>query len=165
MTANSILIAHITAPQGLDGSVRLRAFTDDPANLKHYKKFQTARGELTLKSLREQPNALVAKFIEIADRTAAETWRGTELFVAREQLAQTTGQEYYQSDIIGLAVVSTSGAAVGTVTAIENYGAGDLLDVALASGGTRLFPFADIAVDRVDDVSRSIILHAEYLAE
>ncbi len=165
MSETRILIAQITAPQGLDGSVRIRAFTDDPANLKRYKKFQTARGELTLKNLRAQPNALVAKFVEITDRTAAETWRGVELQVARERLSATTDAEYYQSDLVGMVAVSTTGEAVGTVTAIENYGAGDLLDVALASGGSRLFPFADIAVDRVDTASRTIILHSDYLAE
>jgi 16S rRNA processing protein RimM len=165
MSHDTILIAAITAPQGLDGSVRLRSFAEDAKNLKRYKVFQTARGILTLKNLREQPNAIVAKFAEITDRTAAETWRGVELHVARDVLPGVAENEYYQSDLIGMQVTSTDGTNIGTVFAMPNYGAGDLIDIEMLSGGTRLFPFADIAVHSVDNEKRTIILHAHYLAE
>jgi 16S rRNA processing protein RimM len=165
LTDTKILIAQITAPQGLDGSVRLKSFADSPENLKRYRVFQTTRGALTLKTLRVQPNATIAKFMEIADRTAAETWRGIELHVARSQLPKAPENEFYQSDLIGMAVVSSTGDTIGTVIAIPNYGAGDLIDIELHAGGTRLFPFADAAVHSVDNAARQIILHAEYLAE
>jgi 16S rRNA processing protein RimM len=165
MSADHILIAQITAPQGLDGSVRIRSYADAAENLKRYKVFHTVRGQLTLKTLRVQPNATIAKFVEIADRTAAETWRGVELHVTRDQLPKVADNEYYQSDLIGMIVVSSTGDTIGTVIAMPNYGAGDLIDVALHAGGTRLFPFADTAVHVVDDAARQIILHAEYLAD
>jgi 16S rRNA processing protein RimM len=165
MSADHILIAQITAPQGLDGSVRMKSYADSPENLKRYKVFHTARGQLTLKTLRVQPNATIAKFTEITDRTAAETWRGVELHVARAQLPKAAENEFYQSDLIGMAVLSSTGVTIGTVIAMPNYGAGDLIDVKLHAGGTRLFPFADTAVHAVDDAERQIILHAEYLAD
>jgi 16S rRNA processing protein RimM len=165
MPNTQILIAQITAPQGLDGSVRIRSFADAAENLKRYKTFETARGLLTLKTLRVQPNAVIAKFVEITDRTAAENWRGVELHVARNLLPSVAENEFYQSDLLGMTALSSDGTTVGTVIAMPNYGAGDLLEIELAGGGTRLFPFADIAVQHVDAAARVVILHAEYLAE
>lgn len=164
-TAKTILIAQITAPQGLDGSVRIRSFADDAKNLKRYKVFQSPRGVLTLKTLRQQPNALIAKFVEIPDRTAAESWRGVELFIDRQQLPPAPEAEFYQSDLIGMTAASSDGTTLGSVIAVPNYGAGDLLEIDLAAGGTRLVPFADIAVAAVDAEKRHIILHAAYLED
>jgi 16S rRNA processing protein RimM len=163
LTDTAILIAVIGAPQGLDGSVRLTAFTDEITNLKHYKTFQTARGTLTLKKLREQPNALVVKFAEFPDRTEAEKWRGVELFVARTQLPDLADGEYYQSDLVGMAVVAGAGAAIGTILAIPNYGAGDLLEIKLLDGTEKLLPFNDDAVVAIDMATGKLVIDPDYL--
>jgi 16S rRNA processing protein RimM len=165
LTDTTILIAVIGAPQGLDGSVRLTAFTDEITNLKRYKTFSTARGPLTLKKLREQPNALVVKFAEFPDRTEAEKWRGVELFVARTQLPDLADGEYYQSDLVGMSVITDAGTTIGTVMAIPNYGAGDLLDIKLADGTEKLLPFNDDVVLRVDAASRQLVIDPDYLSE
>jgi 16S rRNA processing protein RimM len=158
-----IIIAIIAAPQGLDGSVRLKSFADTPENLKKYKSFETTRGTLTLKSLRVQPNAIVAKFAEITDRTAAEKWRGVELSVERLQLPDLENGEYYQADIIGMTVFSNTGGEIGIVKSIENYGAADLIDITLALGGSLLVPFIDDAVLEIDDMSQRIIISENFL--
>jgi 16S rRNA processing protein RimM len=158
-----ILIAIIAAPQGLDGSVRLKSFADDPENLKRYKVFETPRGPLTLKSLRVQPNAIVAKFNEIADRTAAEKWRSVNLHVARDQLPDLADDEFYQSDIIGMKVISDTGVDVGTVKSIENYGATDLIDITLGDGSSVMIPFIDDAVLEIDDIQGRVIIDAVFL--
>jgi 16S rRNA processing protein RimM len=158
-----IIIALIAAPQGLDGSVRLKSFADTPENLKKYKCFETSRGVLTLKSLRVQPNAIVAKFAEISDRTAAEKWRGVDLSVERLQLPDLADGEHYQADIIGMKVVSNTGAELGTVKAIENYGATDIIDIMLTHGESLLVPFIDDAVLEIDDDNRRIIIADDFL--
>ncbi len=158
-----ILIAIIAAPQGLDGSVRLKSFADNPENLKRYKTFETPRGPLTLKALRVQPNAIVAKFEEIADRTAAENWRNVNLHVARDKLPELDDDEYYQSDIIGMHVVSTTGADIGIVKSIENYGASDVIDIKCADGSSIMIPFIDDAVLEIDDAQNRVIISHVFL--
>jgi 16S rRNA processing protein RimM len=165
MQTDSILIAVIGAPQGLDGSVRLTAFTDDIAGLKRYKTFSTARGTLTLKNLREQPNALVVKFAEFPDRTEAEKWRGVELFVARAQLPPLAESEYYLADLAGMTVMDPKGAMLGTVMAVPDYGAGVLLDVRWADGTEKLLPFNDAVVLSVDSAARKLVVDPDMLAD
>ena len=115
-----VTLAVITGAHGVGGEVKLKLFTDD---LSPYRSFNG--GALTMKSLR----GLIARFAEIADRTAAERWRGTELTVPRSTLPALAEGEYYHADLIGLPAVSTEGEALGVVVAIENFGAGDVIEV------------------------------------
>ncbi len=158
-----ILIAIIASPQGLDGSVRLKSFAETPDNLKRYTSFETARGPLTLKSLRVQPNAIVAKFAEIVDRTAAETWRNASLHVARARLPALDGGDYYQADLIGLTALSQTGIELGAVVAMPNYGAGDLLEIRHHTGQEYLIAYTNDAVISVDLAARTLTIAEEML--
>ena len=100
--------------------MKLKLFTDD---LSAFRSFNG--GTLTIKSLRGN----IARFAEIADRTAAEKLRGTALTVPRSTLPPLEEGEYYHHDLIGLPAVSTDGTALGSVVAVENFGAGDVLEV------------------------------------
>jgi len=102
------------------GEVRLKLFTGD---LSGYASFN--RGSLTLKSLRNG----IARFAEVPDRNAAERLRGTELTVPRSALPPLEEGEYYHADILGLAAVSTTGEPLGVVVAIDDFGAGDVIEV------------------------------------
>ncbi len=113
-------LAAIAGAHGVGGEVKLKLFTGD---LSPYKSFND--GALTLKSLRGP----IARFAEIADRTAAERMRGTALTVLRDELPPLDEGEYYHCDLIGLPAVSTSGEALGAVVAVENFGAGDVLEI------------------------------------
>ena len=115
-----VTLAAITGAHGVGGEVKLKLFTDD---LSGYKSFND--GALTLKSLRGQ----IARFAEIADRTAAERMRGTALTVPRDTLPPLGEGEYYHADLIGLPAVSTDGTALGHVVAVENFGAGDVIEI------------------------------------
>ena len=119
-----VTLAVVVGAHGVTGEVRLKVFTDD---LKRYKRFND--GALKLKSLRDGNNGAIARFAEVADRNAAEALRGTEITVPRADLPPLGEGEYYHADLLGLAVVSTDGAEIGRVVAIDNFGAGDVIEI------------------------------------
>jgi 16S rRNA processing protein RimM len=124
MRETPVTLAVIIGAHGVAGEVRLKSFADDLAN---YRSFNG--GKLTLKSLRAGNNGAIARFAEIADRNAAEAIRGTELTVARSELPPLDDGEYYHADLIGLRVVDDAGLEVGHVVAVENFGAGDVIEI------------------------------------
>jgi 16S rRNA processing protein RimM len=124
MRDRPVVLAAVTGAHGVAGEVRLKLFTED---LKRYRSINN--GALTLVSLREGTNGAIARFAEIPDRTAAEALRGTELTVPRSALPPLEEGEYYHIDLIGLAVRTEDGVLAGTVIAVENFGAGDLLEI------------------------------------
>ncbi len=119
-----VTLAVIIGAHGVTGEVRLKVFTDD---LGRYKSFNN--GQLSLKSVRHGSNGTIARIAEVNDRNAAEAMRGTELTVARADLPPLGDGEYYHTDLLGLPVISTEGESVGTVVAIDNFGAGDVLEI------------------------------------
>lgn len=124
MARPPVTLAVVIGAHGVAGEVRLKVFADD---LSAHRSFNG--GTLTLKATRVGSNGTIARFAEIADRTAAEALRGTELTVARDALPALGEGEYYHADLIGLPAMSTDGDALGTVVAIENFGAGDIVEV------------------------------------
>ena len=136
-----VTLAVIIGAHGVAGEVRLKVFAED---LKAYKKFNA--GALTLKSLRHGSNGAIARFADIADRNAAEAMRGTEITVPRADLPPLEEGEYYHADLLGLAAVSTDGDDLGRVVAIDNYGAGDVLEIERPDGKRFMIPMNAHAV-------------------
>jgi 16S rRNA processing protein RimM len=139
-----ITLAVIIGAHGVMGEVRLKLFAADEASLKAHQSFND--GRLTLKSLRHGNNGAIARFAEIADRNAAEAARGTELTVAREALPPLGEGEYYHADLLGLACVSTTGEALGVCVAVENFGAGDVIEIERPDGKRFMVPMKPEAV-------------------
>ena len=129
MTDKPVTLAAIIGAHGVAGEVRLKLFGEGAEALKSYKSFDAAGRTLTLKSVRPGPNGAVARFAEIGDRGAAEALRGTELTVPRSSLPPLGEGEYYHVDLIGLSCISSDGEALGTIVAVENFGAGDIVEV------------------------------------
>ena len=129
MTDQPVTLAAIIGAHGVSGEVRLKLFGEGAESLKSYKSFDAAGRMLTLKSVRPGPNGAVARFAEIGDRGAAEALRGTALTVPRSALPPLAEGEYYHADLIGLPCTSSSGEALGTIVAVENFGAGDIVEV------------------------------------
>lgn len=119
-----VTLAVVIGAHGVAGEVRLKVFTDD---LGAYKIFNG--GTLTLKSTRHGSNGTIARIAEVVDRNAAEKMRGTELTVPRSALPSLADGEYYHTDLLGLPVVSTEGEALGIVVAIDDFGAGDVIEI------------------------------------
>lgn len=141
----------VIGAHGVTGEVRLKVFAED---LAVHRSFNS--GALTLKSVRHGPNGAIARFAEITDRTAAEKLRGTELSVPRSALPPLEEGEYYHADLIGLAAVSKAGEAIGTVVTVENFGAGDVLEIERPDGKRFMVPMRPEAVPHWDDTSLTI---------
>jgi 16S rRNA processing protein RimM len=147
-----VLLGEIGAAQGLKGEVRLRSYTQDPAAIARYGALDDEHGgKIEIESLRVTPKALIARIRGVTTRNAAESLNGTRLYVARSRLPKRDEEEWFHSDLIGLAAVDDQGEPVGTVVAVQNFGAGDLIEVKPAKGGpTVLVPFTRETVPEVD---------------
>ena len=142
----SVALAAVIGAHGISGEVRLKVFADDLAAHKTFN-----GGALTLKALRAGTNGAIARFAEVSDRNAAEALRGTELTVPRSALPPLGEGEYYHFDLIGLAALSTSGEALGTVVKVENFGAGDVLEIERPTGKRFMVPMRAEAVPEWDE--------------
>lgn len=147
--ADRITLAAVAGAHGIGGEVRLKLFGDSTEGLKGYKTFDAIGRTLTLKSLRPDKGGAIARFAEIGDRTAAEALRGTVLTVPRDSLPPLGEGEFYHADLIGLPVVDTEGATVGTVIAVENFGAGDILEIEKPDRRTFMVPLIPAAVPEI----------------
>ena len=116
-----VVLAAIIGAHGVGGEVKLKVFAEQ---LEAHRSFND--GALNLVSLR---NGTIARFKEVADRNAAEAMRGTVLSVPRDALPPLAEGEYYHADLIGLAAASTEGEPLGHVVAVENFGAGDVIEI------------------------------------
>lgn len=147
-----VCVARIGAAHGVRGAVKLWTFTEDPFAVQHYGPLVTKDGtrRFEVAQAREGKGHLVATFKGVTTRDEAERLNGLELFVARDKLPETDEDEYYHTDLIGLAAVTTGGEALGRVIAIHNFGAGDIIEIAPQSGTTMLLPFSNAVVPEVD---------------
>jgi len=154
-------VATVGAPHGVRGEVRLRPFTEDPGALPSYGALQAADGRsFTIETARAAKDALVVRFAGIADRDAAGKLRGLELFIPRERLPAIDEPEtYYHADLVGLSVVDPDGTPLGTVAAVQNFGAGDLIEVKPPHGPTVLLPFNQEFFPVVDIRNGRIVSH------
>lgn len=158
-----IVVARIGAAHGLKGEVRVKAFTGSPADIAAYGPLTAADGR-TFEVTALRPAAgtsadmLVVHFKGVADRNAAEALNGVELFIPRERLPKPEADEFYHADLIGLTAVTSAGEELGTVVRVENYGAGDLLEVAPRRGKTSLIPFTRAVVPEVDLTGKRVVV-------
>jgi 16S rRNA processing protein RimM len=156
-----VALAAVAGAHGVKGEVRLKLFTDSAANLKVHSKLIVGGAERRLIDVREGGKTAVARFEGVGDRTAAEALRGSLVEVDRDALPPLEEGEYYHSDLIGLPCVDGDGAGIGTVVAVENFGAGDLLEVERADGRKSLIAFKSGIADLHDG---QIVLDPEFLA-
>jgi 16S rRNA processing protein RimM len=158
-----VCVGQIGAPHGVRGEVRLRSFTAEPEAIAGYGPLETEDGRiLEIESLRPAKNHFVATLSGIGDRDAAERLTNLKLFVPRERLPQILeADEFYHADLVGLAVMDRAGEKLGTVVAIHNFGAGDLIEVRADGGGdTELVPFDETNVPSIDIAAGKIVLNA-----
>ncbi len=145
-----VLLAVIGAAHGIKGELRVKSFTGDPAALGDYGPlFDKAGRAFAIESIRPQQDVVVVRFKGVADRTEAERLNGTELFVDRSRLPLTDEEEFYHEDLVGLAVRDESGATIGKVTAVQNFGGGDVLELRVHGRKGVLIPFSHAAVPEI----------------
>ena len=160
--AEKIRVARIGAAHGIRGEVRLWSFTEDPEAVANYGPLETEDGKrrFEIESLRPGKDHLVARLKGIGDRNAAETLRNIDLFVPRDRLPPIEEPDtYYHADLVGLDVVTAAGVQVGTVHAVHNFGAGDIIEIMpVTHGAPVMLPFNEATVPRVDLDARQIVV-------
>jgi 16S rRNA processing protein RimM len=160
--ADRIRVARIGAAHGLRGEVKLWPFTENPEAVANYGALETEDGKqrFEIESLRPAKDHLVVRLAGVNDRSAAEKLRNLDLFVPRDRLPQIEEPDtFYHADLIGLDVVTGDGAQVGTVRAVHNFGAGDIIEVVPAgSGKPMMLPFNETTVPKVDIAARQIVV-------
>ena len=154
-------MAQIGAAHGLKGGVRLRSFTQEPSDFSAYGELETEDGsrKLKVKNARFAKDHFIAKFDGVDDRDAAEALCNVTLYVAREKLPEVAQDgTFYHADLVGLAAVTRDKSAFGEVIAVQNFGAGDILEIRREDGSTLLLPFTEDAVPEIDIAGGRIIV-------
>lgn len=153
-----ILLGVIGAAHGVRGEVRIRSHTADPLAIGDYGPLVDKAGrEFRINDVRPAKEVVVARLEGVGTREAAEALTGTELFVPRTRLpAAEDEDEFLHADLLGCAVLGPDGAELGTVTAVENYGAGDMLEIRTPDGRSVLMPFTKAFAPRIDIAARRI---------
>lgn len=161
MTAPLICVGAIAGAHGVKGDVRLKSFCTIPANIETYCPLTSEDGKTSfdLRITKSIKNGFAARLRGVTSREGAEALKGTRLFAPRDRLPDLPDDEFYHSDLIGLVVFDTGGTQIGTVSAIHDHGAGDLLDIRLkGSSQSALLPFTRAAVPTVDLATGRIIV-------
>ncbi len=158
--AAPICVARIGAAHGVRGAVKLWTFTEDPLAVTRYGPLSTKDGarQFEVTHAREARGFLVATLKGVSTRDDAERLNGLELYIAREKLPETEAGEYYHADLIGLAAITVAGEPLGHIIAIHNFGAGDILEIAPASGPTMLLPFSNAVAPTVDIAGGHVVI-------
>jgi 16S rRNA processing protein RimM len=159
-----LCVARIGAPHGTNGEVKLWSFTAEPQAVTGYGALETADGAraFEIEALRPAGSAgdcFIARLKGVTDRSAVERLRNLDLYVPRARLPAPQPDEFYHADLIGLAVDDGRGRMIGSVVAVHNFGAGDLLEIALDEGSdTVMLPFTAAAVPQVEVAAGRIVL-------
>lgn len=160
MSDAPVTLAAVTGAHGVAGEVRLKLLGEGYDALKAHKRFNG--GALTLAKLRsDNKGGAIARFAEVTDRTAAEALRGTALTVSRNELPALEDGEFYHADLIGLPVVSDTGEAIGTVCAVENFGATDIVEIEREGGVKFMVPLTEQAVPEWN--AERLVVSAEFV--
>ena len=149
-----IALAAVAGAHGIKGEVRLKLFSDSAESLSRHQSLYVGGAERRLLFVRDGGKTAVARFEGVNDRSAAEALRGSLVEIDRSALPPLEEGEYYHADLIGLECVDRDGARVGTVVAVENYGAGDLLEVEKLDGTRGLVPFRPGVADMEEGAVR-----------
>jgi len=167
-----LLVGEIGAAQGLKGEVRLRSYTQAPADIAAYGPLEDETGAklIEIEHVRVTPKAVIAHIKGVTTREGAEALTRTKLYLPRDRIPAREAREegeWYVADLVGLKAVDPQGEIIGTVVAMHNFGASDIVEVALASGGENLLvAFTETTVPEVDiDGGRLVLVPPEELAE
>ena len=159
--SSRLLLGRIAGAHGIRGEVLIHAYTSAPEDIVAYGPLSdaTARRSFEIAIVRTTPKGVVARIAGIADRTAAEALKGVELYVGRDRLPAAAEGEFYHADLMGLAAVDPAGKVIGEIVAVQNYGAGDLIEIRLAgSAKTELILFTETEVPQIDIAARRAVV-------
>ncbi len=159
MADDKIVVGSLAGAFGVRGEVRLKSFCAEPADLAGYVPLTTPDGRIfrEVRITGQTQGSLTARIDGISSKEEADALRGTPLLAERARLPALPEDEFYHADLIGLPVQDPGGQPIGTVRAVLNHGAGDILEVARPGGATVLIPFTLAAVPLVDVAAGRIV--------
>ena len=159
-SSRRVCVGVVTGPQGVQGAVRIKSFTEVPVDIAAYGPLEdeTGRRQFDLHLCGIAKGVLVARLPGIEDRDQAEALRGLRLYLPRSALPQPEAEEYYHADLIGLDAVLEDGTRVGRVRAIYDFGAGDTLELARDGAPPVLVPFTRAVVPIVAPAEGRLVL-------
>jgi len=160
-TGKRVALAAVAGAHGIKGELRLKLFADSAESLARHTHLYVGGREVLVREVKDGGKTAIARFEGISDRSAAEALRGQLVEIDRDKLPPLEEGEYYHADLVGLPCVDQSGNTLGTVVAVENFGAGDLLEVEKPDGKRSLIPFREPVAHQTDD---RIVLDPEFLA-
>jgi 16S rRNA processing protein RimM len=159
--ARDVLLGAVIGAQGLKGEVKVKTFTESPEKLGAYGPLHTKDGKsFRVTSVREAKDGAVVALDGVNDRNAAEALKGAELFVPRSALPKENADEFYHADLIGLRAEDTEGRAMGTVRALHNFGAGDVIELVREDGDEVFLPFTREVAQEIDIEGGRIVIAA-----
>jgi 16S rRNA processing protein RimM len=158
--SRDVLLAAVIGAHGLKGEVKVKTFTETPDALARYRRLHAKDGrEFSVANIKAtKTDEAVATFAEVVDRNTAESLRGLELFVARDVLPVPAEDEFYHADLIGLTAMDEADRVIGTISAIHNYGAGDVIEIVRDDGDSVMLPFVKDFVPVVDLNARRVVI-------
>jgi 16S rRNA processing protein RimM len=160
-TGKRVALAAVAGAHGIKGELRLKLFADSAESLARHSHLYVGGRELLVRDVKEGGKTAIARFEGVSDRSAAEALRGQLVEIDRDRLPPLEEGEYYHADLVGLPCVDEDGDSIGTVAAVENFGAGDLLEVERPNGKRALIPFREPIARHDGD---RIILDPDFLA-
>ncbi len=159
--AKRVALAAVAGAHGVKGELRLKLFSDSAESLARHAVVFIGERQYTFRQVRAAGKGAIASLEGVSDRSAAESLRGQLIEVDRSALPPLEDGEYYHADLIGLPCVDREGVTIGTVVTVENFGAGELLEIGLDDGKTSLIPFRPGIADLENG---RILLDREFLA-
>jgi len=149
-----VCLGRAIGARGLKGEVRIKTFTEDPLAIGAYGPLQdeARTRQFEISNVQTAKDGVVARLKGVSTREQADALKGVEFFVDRDRLPDVEDDStFYFEDLIGLVAINENGSALGQVVAVQNFGAGDLLEVRPATGGaTVLVPFTREIVPDID---------------
>jgi 16S rRNA processing protein RimM len=155
-----ICVGQILGAHGVRGLVKLASFTEDPEAIAQYGALTDEAGTRTfpVEIVGSNKGNWIARIDKVDDRDVAQALAGTRLFVDRSALPPPDEDEFYHADLIGLRAELADGTVLGTVAAMHNFGAGDIVELAMLSGKKPLLPFDRETVPEIDTAGGRIVV-------
>lgn len=155
-----VCVAAVAAAHGVRGALKLKCFTEDPANVGAYGPVMDEHGQMLfeLRVIGPAKGGVIVEAIGVADRDAAEALRGLRLYVPRARLPDPEDDAFYYEDLVGLEVQDRAGKALGRVVAVHDFGAGEVIEYQGEAGGSGMVPFTMASVPEVDLVAGRLVV-------
>tara|TARA_A100001037_G_scaffold298567_1_gene322534 strand:- start:355 stop:939 length:585 start_codon:yes stop_codon:yes gene_type:complete len=157
---NRVCVGRIAGAHGVQGLIRINSYTEDPMDVAAYGPVTDEYGErmFELEAKRMTKTQVVARIKGVMDRNAAEALQGLRIFILREVMPPTADDEFYCEDLIGLAAETVDGKSLGSVLSLQEFGAGEMLEIGRRRGGTTLVPFTKDVVPQVDLEAKRVVI-------